>query len=147
MKNAIYRVLDAAKNRDFGILAEMHFPSEEIFSKFDDSAPYKRQTLAQALMHEEVAYSNITDFNYKVEDLKIELLKEDVALATFHLETGGLFVNDYRFEGSPARSKLRVTMVFLWKNDQWLIVHEHFSRFPEERSGSEPRPRVLQKEK
>lgn len=132
VKNAIYRVFDAAKNRDFGVLAAMHYPNEEIFSKFDDSSPYRRQTLSQALMHEEVSYSNITDFNYKVEDLKIDLLNESVAIATFHLETGGLFVNDYRFEGSPARSRTRVSMVFLWQDDQWFIVHEHFSRFPDE---------------
>jgi ketosteroid isomerase-like protein len=131
VKNAIYRVFDAAKSRDFGILASMHYPNEELFSKFDYSSPYKRQTYSQALMHEEVAYSNISDFNYKIEDLRIDLLTQDVAIATFNLETGGLFVNDYRFEGSPARTHLRATMVFLWKDDNWLIVHEHFSNFPE----------------
>jgi len=132
VKNAIYRVFDAAKSRDFGILAAMHYPSDELYSKFDYSSPYKRQTFSQALMHEEVAYSNITDFNYKIDELRIDLVTQEVAIATFHLETGGLFVNDYRFEGSPARAKLRASMVFLWKDDQWLIVHEHFSSFPEE---------------
>jgi len=131
-KNAIYRVFDAAKTRDFGTLASMHYSKDELFSKFDYSAPFKRQTYSQALMHEEVAYSNITDFNYKIEDLKIDLPTQEIAIATFHLETGGLFVNDYRFEGSPARTSLRGTMVFLWKDDQWLIVHEHFSSFPDE---------------
>ena len=131
VKNAIYRVFDAAKTRDFGVLASMHYPDEELFSKFDFSAPYRRQSLSQALMHEEVAYAGVTDFNYAIDDLKIDLISHDVAIATFNLETGGLFVNDYRFEGSPARSKLRATMVFLWKQDNWLIVHEHFSSFPE----------------
>jgi ketosteroid isomerase-like protein len=131
VKNAIYRVFDAAKSRDFGVLASMHYPNDDLFSKFDYSAPYKRQTYSQALMHEEVAYSNISDFNYKIDDLRIDLLTQDVAIATFTLETGGLFVNDYRFEGSPAKTQLRATMVFLWKDDNWLIVHEHFSSFPE----------------
>ena len=107
VKNAIYRVFDAAKTRDFGTLASMHYPKDEMFSKFDYSAPFKRQTYSQALMHEEVAYSNITDFNYKIDDLRIDLPSQEVAIATFHLETGGLFVNDYRFEGSPARASLR----------------------------------------
>lgn len=138
VKNAIYRVFDAAKTRDFGILASMHYPSDELFSKFDFSAPFKRQTYSQALMHEEVAYTNITDFNYKISDLRIDLLSQEVAIATFHLETGGLFVNDYRFEGSPARTSLRATMVFLWKDDQWLIVHEHFSSFPDEPTKTKP---------
>jgi ketosteroid isomerase-like protein len=140
VENAIYRVFDAAKSRDFGMLASMHYhnPSSDLFSKFDFSAPFKRQTYSQALMHEEVAYSNISDFNYKIDDLRIDLLSEEVAIATFHLETGGLFVNDYRFEGSPARTNLRATMVFLWKDDQWLIVHEHFSSFPEEPSKTKP---------
>lgn len=131
VKNAIYRVFDAAKKRDFDILVSMHYPDENLFSKFDDSFPYKRQSLSQALMHEEAAYINISDFDYEIEDLKIDLLSESVAIATFHLETTGLFVNDYRFEGSPARSRMRVTMVFLWKDDNWLIAHEHFSRIPE----------------
>ena len=69
IKNAIYMVFDAAKSRDFGILASMHFPSDELFSKFDFSAPYKRQTFSQALMHEEVAYSNISDFSYEIEGI------------------------------------------------------------------------------
>ena len=132
VKNAIYRVFDAAKSRDFGVLAAMHYPNDDLFSKFDYSSPYKRQTFSQALMHEEVAYSNITDFNYKINDLRIDLVSQEVAIATFHLESGGLFVNDYRFEGSPARTNLRASMVFLWKDNQWLIVHEHFSSFPEE---------------
>jgi ketosteroid isomerase-like protein len=144
VKNAIYRVFDAAKNRDFGVLAAMHYPDEDLFSKFDDSSPYKRQSLSQALMHEEVAYSNITDFNYKIEELKIDLLSESVAIATFQLETGGLFVNDYRFEGSPARSKTRVSMVFLWKDDHWVIVHEHFSRFPEDQPHEERKKKSTQ---
>jgi SnoaL-like domain len=136
VKNAIFRTFDAAKNRDFGVLASMHY-SDDTFSKFDHTSPYKRQSIGQALMHEEVAYSNITDFNYKIDDLKIDLLGKEVAVATFHLETGGLFVNDYRFEGSPARSKVRATMVFLWKDDTWLIAHEHFSSFPDERPQTE----------
>ena len=110
VKNAIYKVFDAAKTRDFGILAAMHYPSDELFSKFDYSSPYKRQTFSQALMHEEVAYANITDFNYKIDELRIDLISQEVAIATFHLETGGLFVNDYRFEGSPARAKLRASL-------------------------------------
>ena len=140
-------MFDAAKNRDFGVLASMHYPNEELFSKFDYSSPYKRQTFSQALMHEEVAYSNITDFSYKIEDLKIDLFAEEFAIATFHLETGGLFVNDYRFEGSPAREKLRVTMVFMWKDDQWLIVHEHFSKFPDEPTKDEPKSKSSVREK
>ena len=72
VKNAIYRVFDAAKSRDFGVLAAMHYPNEDLFSKFDYSSPFKRQTISQALMHEEVAYSNITDINYNIEDLRID---------------------------------------------------------------------------
>lgn len=131
-KNAVYRHFDAAKTRDFGPLATMHFGEDDLFSKFDYSAPFKKQDYSQAVMHEEVAYSNITDFNYKIDDLRIDLPTHEVAIATFHLETGGLFVNDYRFEGSPARTSLRATMVFLWKDDNWMIIHEHFSSFPDE---------------
>jgi ketosteroid isomerase-like protein len=133
-KNAVYRHFDSAKSRDFGPLATMHFADGDEFSKFDYSAPLKRQDYSQAVMHEEVAYSNITDFNYKIDDLKIDLPTPEVAIATFHLETSGLFVNDYRFEGSPARSNVRATMVFVWKDDHWLIIHEHFSSFPDEPS-------------
>ncbi|HXQ91532.1 MAG TPA: nuclear transport factor 2 family protein [Nitrososphaerales archaeon] len=132
-KKAIYRVFDAAKSRDFAMLESVHYHSDdEMFSKFDYSAPFKRQTYYEAMAHEQLAYSNISDFNYEIKDLKIDIPTQEVAIATFELETGGLFVNDYRFEGSPARASLRGTMVFLWKDDQWLIVHEHFSSFPDE---------------
>ncbi len=42
-----------------------------------------------------------------------------------------MFVNDDAFEGSPVRSKARVTMVLARTERGWKMVHEHFSRFPD----------------
>jgi ketosteroid isomerase-like protein len=130
VKNAILRIFDAARNRDFVTLGKMHLHSDE-FSKFDDSAPFVRQDIEDASTHEEAAYSAITDFNFGVEDLKIDVFGK-IAVATFYLDYSGMFVNDYRFEGSPVKARSRVTMVFLHKGEEWLIVHEHFSLFPSE---------------
>jgi ketosteroid isomerase-like protein len=130
VKNAVLRIFDAARNRDFATLGRMHLHSDE-FSKFDDSAPFRRQDIHDASVHEEAAYSTITDFTFNIEDLKVDIFG-NVAVATFYLDYSGIFVNDYRFEGSPVKSTSRVTMVFIHKREEWFILHEHFSQFPRE---------------
>ncbi len=129
---------EAGKNKELPSLADFH-ASAGIFSKFDENPPYTRQKSDEAFVYEQAAFANISDYNYNIEELRIDLLG-DAAVATFYLTYTGIFVNDYSFEGSPVSSRVRVTMVLARTDRGWRIAHEHLSRFPDW-SGPKPAKR------
>lgn len=125
----VYAVFEAGKNKELSLLEELHSNSGK-FTKFDDFPPYTRQELQQAIIYEQAAFANISDFQYNIDQLRIDMLGE-VAIATFYLDYKGVFVNDYSFEGRPVSNRSRVTMVLAKEAGRWKIVHEHFSTIPE----------------
>jgi ketosteroid isomerase-like protein len=128
VESVIRAFFEAGKNKDLAALADFH-SSRDAFTKFDENPPYTRQNSEEAFIHEQAAFANISDYNYAIDGLRIDLLG-DVAVATFYLTYSGMFVNDYSFEGSPIRSRTRVTVVLSRTPNKWRVVHEHFSRFP-----------------
>ena len=120
---------EAGRNKDLTALADFH-SSRESFTKFDENPPYTRQNSEEAFVYEQAAFANISDYRYTIDDLRIDLLG-DAAVATFYLSYGGMFVNDYSFEGSPVSGRARVTMVLVKTARGWRIAHEHLSRFPD----------------
>ncbi|QQG48586.1 MAG: nuclear transport factor 2 family protein [archaeon] len=136
---------EAGKNKDIPSLPTFHSDFES-FTKFDENPPYTRQNSEEAFMYEQAAFANISDYEYQIDALRIDLFG-DTSVATFYLMYKGMFVNDYSFEGSPVSSKARVTMVLRRGPQGWRIAHEHFSKFPERVGGdrkssesSPPRP-------
>jgi ketosteroid isomerase-like protein len=125
----IHAFFEAGKNKDLASLADFHAP-REVFSKFDENPPYTRQNSQEAFVYEQAAFANISDYTYKIDDLRVDLIG-GTAVATFYLTYKGMFVNDYSFEGAPVGSKARVTMVLTKTDVGWKIAHEHFSRFPD----------------
>lgn len=120
---------EAGKNKDLTALADFH-SSPASFTKFDENPPYVRQNSEEAFVYEQAAFANISDYRYSIDDLRVDLF-EGAAVATFYLAYGGMFVNDYSFEGSPVRGRARVTMVLVMTPRGWRIAHEHFSRYPD----------------
>jgi ketosteroid isomerase-like protein len=120
---------EAGKNKDLTAIADFH-SSRESFTKFDENPPYTRQNSEEAFVYEQAAFANISDYSYRIDELRVDLLGE-AAIATFYLTYGGVFVNDYSFEGSPVSGKARVTMVLVRTPRGWRIAHEHLSRYPD----------------
>jgi len=131
--SVIFSFFEAGKNKDLAALGRFH-SAHGSFSKFDENPPYTRQNSQDAFVHEQAAFANISDYEYSIDDLRIDMLGS-VAVATFYLAYRGMFVNDYSFEGSPVSSRARVTMVLSRSENGWQIVHEHLSRFPDWPSG------------
>lgn len=123
----IHAYFEVGKSKDMTSLSKFFAPSQ-YFSKFDEAAPYTRQNSDQAFMYEQARFANISDYEYKVDDLRIDVVGF-MAIATFYLTYKGVFVNDYSFEGSTVGGKSRVTMVLGRFGDAWKIVHQHVSRF------------------
>jgi ketosteroid isomerase-like protein len=122
---------EVGKSKDITSLSRFFAP-KQYFSKFDESRPYTRQTPEEAFMYEQARFANISDYEYKIEDLRIDVVGF-MAVATFYLDYKGVFVNDYSFEGSTVGGRSRVTMVVGRFGDEWKIVHQHVSRFEDPR--------------
>ena len=120
---------EAGRVKDLTALSDFHAPRDQ-FTKFDENPPYTRQNSEEAFVYEQAAFANISDYNYSIDDLRIDLFG-DVAIATFYLSYSGMFVNDYSFEGSPIRARTRVTMALARTPMGWRMVHEHLSRIPD----------------
>ena len=129
MEAVIRAFYDAGKSKDLSDLAGFHGPRDR-FTKFDENPPYTRQDSEEAFVYEQAAFANISDYQYSIDDLRVDLFG-DVAIATFYLSYSGMFVNDYSFEGSPVRARTRVTMALSRTPKGWKMVHEHLSRLPD----------------
>lgn len=129
VRNAIVKRLDGIKNRDETAVKAL---MDESYSKFDDWAPYQRQEGSQALQNEFSAFKVLSNYTYALKDFKANVMG-DVALATFIIHYQGTMRNEQLDVTS------RVTTVLRKQDSAWKVVHEHFSRFPEERQQKEQR--------
>ncbi len=130
IKNVIYGVLEAGKNRNFSLLSKL-YAGDDTFSKFDDTPPYSRQTVEEAIAQEEIAFASLSDYQYAIRELKIDLIGV-VAIATFYLDYGGVLVNNYTFEGRTISISSRATYVLEKRASGWVVVHKHISRLPDD---------------
>jgi ketosteroid isomerase-like protein len=120
---------EVGRNKELASVMGFHAPTN-VFTKFDENPPYTRQNSEDAFVLEQAAFANISDYQYTIEEMRIDLVGA-VAVATFYLTMKGVFVNDYSFEGMTVGSRSRVTMVVARFERGLGIVHEHFSPFPD----------------
>lgn len=131
IRDLIYKYFQIAKTKELEGIDDF-FVSDGRFSKFGDSPPYERRDSDRAMMLEQLQFASISDFDFKIEGMKIDLLGEDAAAASFILHSSGMVVDDYSFRGSTVNSVSRVTMVLQKdKHGRWRMVHQHFSKLPE----------------
>jgi ketosteroid isomerase-like protein len=129
VKDVIIKRLDGIKNREEGAVRAL---IDERYSKFDDWPPFKRQEAAEALENEFGAFKVLSNYNYELKDLEIKIFG-DMAVATFSLHYQGII------RKRPFDVNSRVTSVLKKQDSGWRVVHEHFSRFPEEAQYMMPR--------
>ena len=126
VKKIVYRSFEIGKSKELQAIQSLHYKDKR-FSKFGDTPPYMRMDFNEACMYEELYFASVSDYDFKIEDLRVDLF-DDTAVATFIVEHTGMLVDDYSFTGRTMRIRSRGTMVFQKKDSQWLIVHEHFSK-------------------
>jgi ketosteroid isomerase-like protein len=128
IRRAVYRAFEVGKSKDLQSISRLHY-NDERFSKFSDTPPYMRMGYSDTCMHEELYFASVSDYDFKIEDLKIGIF-DDTAIATFMIEHTGMLVDDYSFTGRTMNVRSRGTMVFQKKGSEWLVIHEHFSKVP-----------------
>jgi ketosteroid isomerase-like protein len=127
VRDIIYKYFEIAKSKEIEGIPDFF---DDKFTKFGDSPPYDRRELERALMLEQLQFASISDYDFKIEDLKVDVVTE-TAIATFVLQSTGMIVDDYSFRGTVINNRSRVTIVF--KKDKkggWKMLHQHFSKVP-----------------
>lgn len=126
IRDTIYSYFQIATSKEIEKIPDF-FSSH--FTKFGDSPPYDRRDLDRSLMLEQLQFASISDYEFKIEDLKIDTLGQ-TAVATFMLESTGMIVDDYSFRGTAIHNKSRATIIFQKEKNGWKMVHQHLSKFP-----------------
>jgi ketosteroid isomerase-like protein len=125
IRDIIYNYFELAKTKEIEKIEEFIDPS---FTKFGDSPPYDRRDFERALMLEQLQFASLSDYDFKIEDLKTEVMGE-AAVATFVIQVTGMIVDDYSFRGTAIDNKARVTVVLRKdKSGRWKMVHQHLSK-------------------
>ncbi len=121
VKSTVIARVEGIRNRDINTIKRTI--EEENYTKFDDWPPFKRQGL-DALKREAEALRVLKEYNYEVSEWKIDIFN-DAAVASFIINYNGQIRNRKFYIRS------RVSVFLIKRNDEWKIVHEHWSRFPE----------------
>jgi ketosteroid isomerase-like protein len=130
-KTLIGRV-EGVKNKDpKAVEALIH---KDKYSKFDDWPPFDLQG-PEALRSEAQALKVLKEYSYETRSWKIEVFG-DSAIAAFRIRYRAE-IRDLSFE-----IQSRVTAFLVKQGEEWKIVHEHWSRFPEPASDEKQRPRA-----
>lgn len=114
--------IEGIKNKNPRVIASL--VDRKRYSKFDDWPPFKRQG-SEALKREADALKVLEEYEYETSDWKIDIFG-DAALASFTIKYRGK-IRELRFN---VRS--RVSAFLLRREGSWKLVHEHWSRFPEQ---------------
>ncbi len=122
VKTAVTRRLDGIKNRDEGAISAL---MDARYTKFDDWPPFGRQEAAEALKNEFGAFKVLSNYSYELKDFETNALG-NTAVATYLIHYQGV-IRDKPFDVTS-----RVTSILRKEDSGWKVIHEHFSRFPEE---------------
>jgi hypothetical protein len=114
--------IDGIKNRNARSIAGL--VDGERYTKFDDWPPFERQD-SSALDREAEALKVIKEYDYEATDWKVNVFG-DAALASFIINYRGR-IRDLKFSIHS-----RVTSFLVKRDGSWKIIHEHWSRFPEQ---------------
>ena len=97
-------------------LQSIHLKSDK-FTKFGPRS-FERQDVESTNKSERTFFSSISNVNYEIKDLKINVFGE-IGIVTYYPYVS--FVKD----GNAKNVTGRQTLVFLKTNEGWKIIHEH----------------------
>jgi hypothetical protein len=120
VKAVLIRRIEAIKSRDSNMLISL--ADSERYTKFDDWPPFIRQSI-DALKREAEALKVLKEYDYETADWKISIFGE-VALASFTIRYRGK-IRNLKFDVHS-----RITAFLIRREGEWKLVHEHWSRFP-----------------
>jgi hypothetical protein len=120
IRNVLIRRIEGIKNRDPNAISGLVV--QDKYSKFDDWPPFELQE-ADGLANEAKALKSLKEYDYETRAWKITVF-DDSAIVTFIIKYRGI-IRDLNFIVQS-----RVTAFLIKQNEEWRLVHEHWSRIP-----------------
>ena len=116
---------ETGKTKDFSILRKIQADLQE-FSSFSDVPPYGLQNYSESVALEELRFSSISDYNFKLKNPKISIF-DTIGIITFLINQTGMLVDNKAFTGQHITINGRATFVLI-KKPTWKIMHYHIDK-------------------
>jgi len=128
VKEFLHQIFSIGKSKDLNSLRSIH---DKMATKFNHTYPYHRMEYEEICLYEEMFFANVSDYEYNIRDLRIDMIDTDHAVVTFILEQKGIIVDDYSFTGRVMQDIARCTLVLRRdkESSRWVILHEHMSSY------------------
>ena len=100
--------------------------NDSTFSSFSDVPPYDLKDYATTIALEELRFVSISDYDYKINNIKVSVFG-NTAVVALELIQKGMLVDNKAFTGEHITIAGRATFVLI-KKPTWKIVHIHLSK-------------------
>jgi len=116
---------EIGKSKKLEILKDIQV-NDSSFSSFSDVPPYDLKDFATTVALEELRFVSISDYDYKINNVKVSEFG-DTAVVALELVQKGMLVDNKAYTGEHITIPGRATFVLI-KKPTWKIVHLHLSR-------------------
>jgi len=116
---------EIGKSKKLEILKDIQV-NDSSFSSFSDVPPYDLKDFATTVALEELRFVSISDYDYKINNVKVNEFG-DTAVVALELVQKGMLVDNKAYTGEHITISGRATFVLI-KKPTWKIVHLHLSR-------------------
>ena len=116
---------EIGKSKKLEILKDIQV-NDSAFSSFSDVPPYDLKDFATTIALEELRFVSISDYDYKINNVKVSIFDE-TAVVALELIQKGMLVDNKAFTGEHITIGGRATFVLI-KKPTWKIVHIHLSK-------------------
>ncbi len=118
LHSIIEKMISAYSRKSFSEIAAFRHPTH--FSFFDDIPPFERLNYKTTLLHTSQLMEDMTNVKILVDGVEINTF-HSFGLASFYIRFDALW------QEKPFRILSRVSLVFLYSDGDWKIIHEHWS--------------------
>tara|TARA_Y100000590_G_scaffold189945_1_gene216280 strand:- start:34 stop:438 length:405 start_codon:yes stop_codon:yes gene_type:complete len=116
---------EIGKSKKLEILKDIQV-NDPTFSSFSDVPPYDLKDFSTTIALEELRFVSISDYDYKINNIKVSIFGE-TAVVALELIQNGMLVDNKAFTGEHITITGRATFVLI-KKPTWKIVHLHLSK-------------------
>ena len=116
---------EIGKSKKLEILKDIQI-NDSAFSSFSDIPPYDLKDYATTIALEELRFVSISDYDYKINNVKVSIFGE-TAVVALELVQKGMLVDNKAFTGEHITIGGRATFVLI-RQPTWKIIHIHLSK-------------------
>ena len=116
---------EIGKSKKLEILKDIQI-NDSAFSSFSDVPPYDLKDYATTIALEELRFVSISDYDYKINNVKVSIFGE-TAVVALELVQKGMLADNKAFTGEHITIGGRATFVLI-RQPTWKIIHIHLSK-------------------